>query len=68
MVHKVNNENFLKQNVYFTKDFTQNFKERHQDRRKESQASNPKNGFPEEAPSEKSPKDMILYESFDFSK
>ena len=67
MVHKVNNENFLKQNVYFTKDFTQNFKERYHHKRKESQALNPKNGLPEEAQQEKSPKDISLYQSFDFS-
>ena len=67
MVHEVNDEVFLKQNVYFTKDFTQNFKERYHHKKKESQAPNSKIGLPEEAQQEKSPKDMSLYESFDFS-
>ena len=59
MVHKVN-EIFPKQIFYLTKVL---LKISEKDiKRKESQRSNPKNYLPEEAP-----KDMSLYESFDFS-
>ena len=51
-----------------TKSFTQNLKERYRYKRKESQASNLKSFLLEEAPKEKSAKDMGLYKSFDFLK
>ena len=60
--------NFLKIDRLLTKSFTQNFKERYHHKRKENQVSNMKNFLPEEAPKEKSAKDMSLYESFDFLK
>ena len=60
--------NFLKIDRPLTKSFIQNFKERYHHKRKESQVSNLKNFLPEEAPKEKSAKDMSLYESFDFLK
>ena len=60
--------NFLKIDRLLIKSFTQNFKERYHHKRKENQVSNMKNFLPEEAPKEKSAKDMSLYESFDFLK
>ena len=60
--------NFLKIDCLLTKSFTQNFRERYHHKRKKSQVSNLKNCLPEEAPNEKSAKDMSLYESFDFLK
>ena len=51
-----------------TESFTQNLKERYHHKRKESQVSNLKHFLPEEAPKEKSAKDMSLYESFNFLK
>ena len=51
-----------------TKRFTQNLKERCRHKRKESQVSNLKSFLLEEAPKEKSAKDMGLYKSFDFLK
>ena len=59
--------NFLKIDLLLTKSFTQNFNERYHHKRKEHQASNLTNYLPEEAPKEKSAKDMNLYELFDFS-
>ena len=59
--------NFLKIYRLLTKSFTQNFKERYQ-KRKESQVSNLKSFLLEEAPKEKSAKDMSLNESFNFLK
>ena len=59
--------NFLKLDLLLNKSFTQNFSERYHHKRKEHQVSNLTNYLPEEAPKEKSAKDMNLYELFDFS-
>ena len=67
MVHKVNDKNFLKIDHLLSKIFTQNFKERYHHKRRESQVSNLKDSLREEAPTEKSAKNMGLYKSFDFS-
>ena len=64
MVYKVNN---VKQFVYLPKVLLKIFLERSHDKRKENQGSNPKSCHPEEAPQDRSPQDMSLYESFDFS-
>ena len=60
-------QNFLKIDRLLTKRFTQNFKERCHNSRKESQGSNRKNCLPQKAPEEKFPKDMSLLKPFDFS-
>ena len=66
MVPKVNDVKFLKIDCLLTKRFIQNFKEMYYHKINKIHGTNPKICLLEEAPKEKSAKDISLYELFNF--
>ena len=61
-------EIFIKIDRLLNKRFTQNFKERYHHKRRNQVSNMEKKLLPEEAPKEKSARDMNLYELFNFLK